>query len=304
MPPFSIDEDNRREKRNWFGLLLQFRGSVLAATFPRIVVCSLFALIISLLFHLGFPVSLPFLSNLVPSLVLGLLLVFRTNTAYDRYWEGRKSWGGIANTSRNLGSQIWVAVNAETSSEKKEKEQILRCIVAFSIATKSLLRSKPVDREILRLIPDRWQDKIQQASNPPLEISLIVRDYLQQQQRRNTISIYHVTEMFKLIDTMVDNVGACDRILKTPVPLAYSIHLKQLLMLYCFSTPISIVKELHWATFLVSGLVSFTVLGIEEIGIEIENPFGYDLNDLPLDTICAALERSIEDIIDFPQSSD
>jgi ion channel-forming bestrophin family protein len=302
MSTFSIDEVNRREKRDWFGLLLQFRGSVLAATLPRVLVCSVFSLIISFLFSLGFPVSLPFLSNLVPSLVLGLLLVFRTNTAYDRYWEGRKSWGGISNTSRNLASQIWVAVSADTPNEMREKKQILHCIVAFAIATKTLLRSQPVDRDILRLIPEQWQDTIQRASNPPLEISLIVRDYLQQQQRRDALSIYHVTEMFKLIDTMIDNVGACDRILKTPVPLAYSIHLKQLLMLYCFSIPISIVKDLHWATFLVSGLVSFTVLGIEEIGIEIENPFGYDLNDLPLDTICLALERSIEDIIEFPQS--
>lgn len=89
----------------------------------------------------------------------------------------------------------------------------------------------------------------------------------------------------------------CQRILKTPIPLAYAIHLKQLLLLYCLFLPFQFVKELKIWTGPIVTLISFTVFGIEAIGIEIENPFGYDANDLPLDTICASIKRNIEDLI-------
>jgi putative membrane protein len=106
----------------------------------------------------------------------------------------------------------------------------------------------------------------------------------------------------ELLNILVDNLGACERILKTPMPLAYAIHLKQLLFLYCFLLPFQIVESLGWWTGLISALVSFTLFGIEAIGLEIENPFGYDENDLPLDTICKTMKRNIDDIISLTPS--
>ena len=85
--------------------------------------------------------------------------------------------------------------------------------------------------------------------------------------------------------------------LKTPIPLAYSIHLKQLLLLYCLALPFQMVGALGWATPFVVALISFAVFGIEEIGIEIENPFGHDPNDLPLDAICHTMQQNLEDLI-------
>jgi putative membrane protein len=98
---------------------------------------------------------------------------------------------------------------------------------------------------------------------------------------------------------MVDVLGGCERILKTPIPPAYSIHLKQLLLIYCLTLPFQIVSQLQWWTAPIVCLVSFAVFGIEEIGIEIENPFGDDLNDLPLDNICRTMKINIEDLISF-----
>ena len=96
---------------------------------------------------------------------------------------------------------------------------------------------------------------------------------------------------------MIDTLGNCERILKTPIPLAYAIHLKQLLLLYCLALPFQMVRDLTWGTGPVVALISFTLFGIEEIGIEIENPFGHDANDLPLDNICAVMQRNIDDLI-------
>lgn len=89
----------------------------------------------------------------------------------------------------------------------------------------------------------------------------------------------------------------CERILLTPMPLAYGIHLRQLLLLYCLLLPFQIVSELNWWTAPIVMLVSFTLLGIEAIGVEIENPFGTDPNDLPLDIICRSIQNNVEDLM-------
>ena len=139
-------------------------------------------------------------------------------------------------------------------------------------------------------------------SHPPLEIAFWIGDYLQQQYEKQAIDSYQLTAMFKLLDTMVDVLGACERILKNPIPLAYTIHLKQLVLLYCLTLPFQFVEELGWMTAPIVALISFTILGIEAIGIEIEDPFGYDANDLPLDQICYTMDRNIEDLITLDPS--
>ncbi len=108
--------------------------------------------------------------------------------------------------------------------------------------------------------------------------------------------------MQNLLSSMVDTVGGCERILKTPIPLAYAIHLKQLLLIYCLLLPFQLINDLGWWTGAIVGLISFTLFDIEAIGIEIENPFGYDPNDLPLDAICITILRNIEDLITFTPS--
>ena len=98
-------------------------------------------------------------------------------------------------------------------------------------------------------------------------------------------------------NNLIDALLGCERILKTPVPLAYTIHLKQLLLIFCFLLPFQLVGQMGWWTGPTVALISFTLLGVEAIGMEIENPFGYDANDLPLDTICAQIKRDIESIM-------
>jgi ion channel-forming bestrophin family protein len=124
-----------------------------------------------------------------------------------------------------------------------------------------------------------------------------ISDYLQAKQEQSQISSYQMNELQSILNGMVDMLGACERILRTPIPMAYVIHLKQLLLIYCLLLPFQIVDELKWWTGPVVALVSFTLFGIEAIGVEIENPFGTDPNDLPLDVICNTIERNIDDLI-------
>lgn len=285
------------EKMQWFKSALQWQGSVIPSVLPRALVCGLFGVFISLLDYYGFAVSLPILGSIIPNLVLGLLLVFRTNTAYDRFWEGRKCWGIITNSIRNLARQIWVAVEEREPNDRENKVAALRSLVAFAVATKLHLRSEPVNSELEDLISPERYGKLKNMNNPPLEVAFWIGDYMQQQYERNRLHMYQLTSMQQLLNDLVDCLGGCERILKTPMPLAYAIHLKQLLLIYCLSLPFQMVKDLGWFTGPMVVLISFTLLGIEAIGLEIENPFGRDANDLPLDTICANMQRNIEDLI-------
>ncbi|MEH1821109.1 MAG: bestrophin family ion channel [Nostoc sp.] len=281
----------------WLRAKLQLKGSVMKSIYRHILWCGAFGFLISLLYHFDKPVSQPILGSVIPSIVLGLLLVFRTNTAYERFWEGRKCWGSIVNNVRNLARQIWVSVDEISPEDKENKITALNLLAAFAVTTKLHLRGEAVNRELEDLMPSTKYKKLKIMNNPPIEVAFWIGDYLQQQYNRNCLNSYQLTSMQELLNNLVDNLGACERILKTPMPLAYAIHLKQLLILYCFLLPFQIVESLGWWTGLISALVGFTVFGIEAIGLEIENPFGYDANDLPLDAICETMKRNIDDLI-------
>ncbi len=285
------------EKFRWFRLALRLKGSVIPSILSRVLGCGLFGVFISLVYSFKLPVSQPIFSTVIPSIVLGLLLVFRTNTAYERFWEGRKLWGGLVNNTRNLARQIWVDIAEVKPEDRTKKISALRLLVAFAVATKLHLRSEPVNTELEGLLSSSQYFKLKTMNHPPLEIAFWIGDYLQQQSQRQTLNHYQLPTLQGLLNNLVDILGGCERILKTPIPLAYAIHLKQLLLLYCLLLPFQFVAQLGWWTGPMVALVSFTLFGIEEIGIEIENPFGYDTNDLPLDAICATMRRNIEDLI-------
>ncbi|UKP00917.1 bestrophin family protein [Nostoc sp. UHCC 0870] len=285
------------EKMQWLQIATQFKGSVISSIYKRVMGCGLFGVLVSILYYLKLPVSQPILGTIIPSIVLGLLLVFRTNTAYDRFWEGRKFWGSIVNNVRNLSRQILVSVEELSPKDKENKIGILYLLVAFAVATKLHLRSEPVNNELEELMSSSKYFKLINMNNPPLEIAFWIGDYLQRQHSRNCLNSYQLISIQELLNNLVDSLGGCERILKTPMPLAYSIHLKQLLLLYCLLLPFQMVQSLEWWTGAVVALVSFTLFGIEAIGLEIENPFGYDANDLPLDAICQTMKRNIDDLI-------
>jgi|SRR6476661_5044505 len=290
------------DRPHWFKIALQVRGSVIPSILPRVLLCGGFGVLISLLHFLNWPVSLPILSSIVPSIVLGLLLVFRTNTAYERFWEGRKMWGTLVNNVRNLARQIWVAIEEKKPQDIELKKSVLRLLPAFAVALKLHLRQQSVNPELEQLMSPAHYQKLKSMNNPPLEIAFWIEDYLHEQYEGNCVDVYQLTGMKELINSMIDVLGGCERILKTPIPLAYAIHLKQLLLLYCLALPFQMVNDLTWGTGPIVALISFTLFGIEEIGIEIENPFGHDANDLPLDNMCAAMQRNMDDLISLSPS--
>ncbi|HBE17869.1 MAG TPA: hypothetical protein DEG17_04260 [Cyanobacteria bacterium UBA11149] len=293
------------KKTSWFSLILQLKGSVVTAIIYRVIGCGLFGVLITVLYQLKLPVSQPSVDKIITSLalVLGLLLVFRTNTAYERFWEGRKCWGSVIISIRNLSRQIWTSVLEKQPEDRAEKEALLRLLLAFSLAMKLHLRSEPVNEELVELMSQKQYDKLKLTSNPPLEIIFWIGDYFQIQSERNCLDTYQMTAFNNLLNNMVEALSGCERILKTPIPLAYVIHLKQLILIFCLILPFQMVAQAVWLTGLIVALISFALFGIEEIGIEIENPFGRDANDLPLDGFCDTIRQNIEDLTHMETST-
>ena len=234
---------------------------------------------------------------------LPLLLVFRTNTAHERFWEGRKLWGSLVNTIRNLTRGIWIVVRENSPQDRVEKETILRLVVAFAVAMKLHLRAESINDELALLLPESQYFKLKYSHHPPLQIAFWIGDYLQQQHNRNCLDVYQLSSLQKLVDQLVDILGGCERILKTPLPLIYPLILRKLVLIYCLILPFEIVKEWTWVTSTITTFVSFVLLSIDQIGSEIEEPFGHNLNDLPLDAICNTISRNTEDLIELPPSS-
>ncbi|MGF1512472.1 MAG: bestrophin family protein [Elainellaceae cyanobacterium] len=281
--------------QHWFRDALRWRGSVIPAIWPRTLLCTAIGAIASVLYAFDINVALPF-NSIIPDLVLGLLLVFRTNTAYARFWEGRQLWGSLVNATRNLGRQIWINVQAHSDQERQAKAETVRLLSAFAFAMKHHLRGESFE-DVQRFITPSQFKTLNQAGHVPLQIAFWIGDYLQRQYEGDRLPLYQLHGMQELLNKLVDVLGGSERILKTPIPLAYAIHLKQLLLLYCCALPFLVVDTWGVWTGLVTGIVSFTVFGIEEIGVEIENPFGHDPNDLPLNAICQTIAQNMEELI-------
>ncbi|MEH2163638.1 MAG: bestrophin family ion channel [Nostoc sp.] len=290
------------EKLNWLQVTLRLERSIISVILPWVLFCTAYGILISFFYYLGLPIAFSnssIITNAVLSFNIGftLLLVFRTNTAHDRFWEGRQLWGALVNTSRNLTRGIWIIIKEKTPQDRVEKEAILRLVTAFAFAMKLHLRSAPLDTHLASLMSKKQYLQLQDTNHPSLQIAYWIGDYLQYQHDQKYLNVYQLTTLHNCVDDLVDILGGCERILKTPLPLIYTIKLRQLLLIFCLILPLEIVSFLNWWTGLIMAFVSFTLLSIEQIGSEIEEPFGFDPNDLPLNAICNTISNNVEELI-------
>jgi putative membrane protein len=226
-------------------------------------------------------------------LALGLLLVFRTNTSYDRYWEGRKLMGANTNASRNLALCLnGMLPKSDTATRKKLAE----LIAAFSYATKERLRDG-VKREHLACLSEEIKDNVMQQAHIPNAIMRELHEVIAKIQQANKENVADNISVNTELSNLVNNLGGMERIRSTPVPFAYAAHLQMFIMLYFLALPFGLYDKFHWISVPVIGLISLILLGINEIGVEIEDPFGDDPNDLPMDTICENIEKNIKEIL-------
>ena len=284
----------RYEKRRWSSHLFDIRGSMLLEIVGRVSACVLWSLIVVTAHHFYRGLAVPATAHTLVGAALGLLLVFRTNASYDRYWEGRRQWGAIINESRNLGRVSRVYLNQGAPDLAR---RIGLWTMAFAHAVANRLRDGDGLGPAGDLLPPLETHAALAAGNTPMAAAARMTEALAQARDRGVISDFLMGNIDRNIQQLVDYYGSCERIRKTPLPFVYVVHLRRALILYCFSMPFAIVALYGWWTVLVTLLIAYTLFGIEEIGVEVENPFGYDANDLPLRQFCQTIDMDLTELL-------
>lgn len=226
-------------------------------------------------------------------IVLGLVLVFRTNTAYDRWWEGRKQFGALTNHSRNLALKLNSMIPAD---DQESRRYFSKTISNFYFALKEHLRSG-VDLDELDLEDMPYREKVKQVGHVPNALAGSMQDRLNKMLRDRLIDGDQYRVVNENISALVDVLGACERIRKTPIPFSYSMYVKKVIIFYLLSLPFSIINSLHYWTIPMVMFTAYVLAGLELIGEEIEDPFGHDANDLDTDGMAVNIRKNIREIL-------
>jgi putative membrane protein len=220
--------------------------------------------------------------------VISLLLVFRTNTAYDRWWEGRKLWGSLVNNSRNLALKL----NAILEDEK-DKAFFRKLIPGYA----SILNKHLKDEDTGKELSEELFLSIDQHKHRPNHIAKILFQKVNDLHKTKHISAEQLLYINLEISSFTDICGACERIKNTPIPYSYSVFLKKFIFFYVITLPFAYVFILGYFVIPVVVFIFYVLASLELIAEEIEDPFGNDDNDLPTKKIAENIKKHVEEIL-------
>lgn len=285
---------NQYESPDFLASALAIHGSVTPKVLKPVLVATLYACFISLL-SLFIPwLAIPISPFEYAGLVMGLILVFRINAGYDRWWEARKLWGSVVNSSRNLAIII---ANYVPSTEKKAMEDLMGYIAAIPYLMKNNLRMDESVKEVEHLIdPAIFQD-LQKIIHKPNFISSKVASLLSLLLKENKMNEFSFLKAEDCREVIIDCQGACERILKTPMPFVMAIKSRRFILLFLLILPIALVDYSIYINPLVTALVAYALFSLDQIGVELQNPFSPErLSHLPLGDICRGIETNVMEI--------
>jgi putative membrane protein len=226
--------------------------------------------------------------------ILSIFLVFRTNSAYDRWWEARKQWGALVNNTRNL------AIYVDSMFPREDRD--IRHFMAKNISNFCLALVEHL-REGVNLDKLIYLDEDQRAyyaskNHIPNFIALRIFQQIAEAHRTGAINEGDYINIKAQHQSLLDILGACERIKKTPIPFSYAVYLKIFISAYGLLLPFALVTTFHLSTVPLAMFIFFALLGIELLGEEIEDPFGLDCNDLPTGDIAHTIKRNVFEILE------
>jgi putative membrane protein len=232
--------------------------------------------------------------NIIHSLLgvlISMLLVFRTNTAYDRWWEGRKLWGSLVNNSRNLALKLAPMLEAEA-----DRSFFRQAIPNYAIALRDHLRRENTRIELFDVDLNK-HIKPDLSKHLPNQVAATVHHKIHDLHKNGQISGEQLLFLNPELMSFTDICGACERIRNTPIPYSYSIFLKKFIFFYVMTLPVSYVFSLGYYVVPIVTFIFYAMASLELIAEEIEEPFGHDANDLPLSRLCEKIQEHVAEII-------
>jgi putative membrane protein len=278
--------------KEWFTFIFRIhRADTVRKLFPLMIAVSVYSGAIAFLeleyWNLA---QTSFVKNIslmhgILGFVISLLLVFRTNSAYDRWWEGRKQWGALVNTSRNFA----IKLNAFVSNQE-DRDFFNIMITNYCVALKNHLRENENNFDIDPVL-DLHIEK-----HGPNQIANAMFERLNVLRKQNVISTEQLLVLNDDFTAFTDICGACERIKNTPIPFSYSVFIKKFIFFFVMTLPFGWVFSLGYLIIPVVVLILYAFASLELIAEEIENPFGSDANDLPIDSICTNIKKHVNEI--------
>lgn len=289
-------KSNAASLRKWYRpLLLVHRVPVFKRVWIYITLMAVYSLSVDRITDIfNFPPLKDFEGVSAVGIILGLLLVFRTNSAYERWWEGRKLWGQLVNDSRNLAMKV----RAIETINQNDKVHVAQLLISFAYALKHHLRgTQPNDP-----LPGLGRISEADSAHLPIYISSSLFQRVMQWQRTGTIDGIVLWQLDIHIRALMDICGGCERIKNSPIAISYRAFMRQGIALNLLAMPWYMAPEFPLLWYLPVVLISsYFLIGIELIAEDIEDPFGYDGDDLPLDTICLNIQNTIKQILPIEQ---
>ncbi|MGE0638126.1 MAG: bestrophin family protein [Bacteroidia bacterium] len=224
--------------------------------------------------------------------VISMLLVFRTNTAYERWWEGRKLWGAMVNNSRNLAIKLNTYI-PKGDSETRERFRIL--LTNYVFAVKEHLRTGVKTEQLEETSALPFAD-FKKVNHVPNHIASVIFNELNQLVEKKIINDEKMIVLNAEFSSLTDITGGCERIKNTPIPYSYSMFLKKFIFIYVITMPFGFVTDFKYWTVPVVIFVFYVLASLELIAEEIEDPFGKDANDLPTDDIAGRIKNNLREI--------
>ena len=289
-----------RDRPSGIRLFFLVRGSILPRIRTTLLVNILSALAVTVAHGNLFDVKITLTT--IPFTLMGLPLAiflgFRNSAAYDRYWEGRKLWGELVLRCRSLTRQCQsfiqpAALSGQDAEAEAARRRIIYRAIGFAHALRLQLRERTDFSELQRWVPESEWPGLLQASSKSDALMLAMGKELGQCQRQGWIEPCLAATIDNTFSAMTGAAASCERIKGTPVPFSYTLLLHRTAYLYCFLLPFGLVDMIGFMTPFVVAIVAYTFFGLDALGDEIEEPFGLEPNDLPLDTLCRAIEVNL-----------
>lgn len=227
-------------------------------------------------------------------IVLSIMMVFRTNTAYDRWWEGRKQWGALVNNTRNLAA----ALNAILPKQDGASRAWFAAHISnFGLAFVEHLRDGTKLDELIHLSEE---DKSLYATKKHIPNHIVYEIYnaMQVHYKQGDLSDADMINLQPMWKSFLDILGACERIKKTPIPFSYAVYIKIFVTAFSILLPFELISNFGYWTIPMVMFVFFAFLGLELMAEEIERPFGLDCNDLPTGDIAHNIKNNVYELLE------
>jgi putative membrane protein len=236
---------------------------------------------------------------------IGIIVGFRNNSAYGRWWDARTLWGQIVNSSRSLARQVCVAMcpndTQPPGAEKDQKADLLRQIIYYQIAfvhaLRQQLRGLDPMAEIRSLTAQEEHAALAKEKNVPLALQRRMGAMLREARQRGWIDNWEWQSIDRNLDNLMGAQGGAERIKNTPMPKQYDFFPKLFVQIYCLMLPVGMVENLGWITPVGSTLVGFMFLALEEIGRDLEDPFENAIYDVPITAISKTIEINLRQML-------